>query len=281
MRECTVVAEIGGTHLGDMSRAKMLISLAHLSGADYVKFQKRNPEECVPRELWDKPHPNAAYAYGNTYLEHRKNLELTLEQHRELKQFAESLGCKYGCSVFDLTSAEEIISLEPDYIKIPSCCNLNFKLMDRVFATCTDVHISLGMLEPEEASEVEKYIISKGSRRRLVYHCTSEYPCSFDRLYLKEITRYKETFGPFVRIGFSNHGKGIATDIAAYVLGAEWIERHFVDDRTLRHTDASASLEPQGLYKLTRDLKAVHKSMCQKSRMSEEEWEQRRRLRND
>lgn len=283
MKPCKVTAEIGAVHLGNMDRAKELIRLAKMAEADYVKFQKRNPIECVPKALLDAPHPNEMFSYGNTYLEHRKNLELSVEQHEELQDYCYDVGIGYSISVFDMTSAREVAEhLEgARFVKVPSACNHNRELMDFLFDnTNFDVHISLGMASKSEIEDLIAYINKKGvpTDRFLLYHCTSEYPCPFERLYLEEISNIKSML-PHVRVGYSNHGKGIATDIAAYTLGAEWIERHFVDDRMLRHTDASASLEPQGLHKLCRDLKAVHKAIQCKEEVSPGEIEQRKKLR--
>ena len=135
-----VAAEIGAVHLGSIDGAKMLIDLAKLCNADYVKFQKRNPEESVPPDLKHKPHPNKIFAYGNTYLEHRKALELSAKQHHELKNYSDSIGIKYACSVWDFTSARELIEIDPAYIKIPSACNNNQQL---VFLYMLDPFIQL------------------------------------------------------------------------------------------------------------------------------------------
>lgn len=281
MRPCTVVAELGCVHIGSMDRAKELIRLAKMSGADCVKFQKRNPIECVPQELKDKPHPNQIFAYGKTYLEHRQNLELTIEQQKELQIYCSEIGIGYAISVFDATSAKEVVDhLNPMFVKVPSSCNLNQKILNILFDTSNfDIHISLGMSEQWEIMRLIHYLHSKKSPERwMVYHCTSEYPCPFEHLYLAEIPALKHIL-PGIRIGFSNHGKGIAADIAAYVLGASWIERHFIDDRTFRHTDASSSLEPQGLYRLCRDLKAVCTSMGHKTGLSDAELKERAKLR--
>ena len=107
--EPTLIAEVGCTHIGNMDRARKLILLAKNSGADVVKFQKRNPKESVPSELCDKPHPNEFYSYGKTYLEHREKLEFTQSQHAELKAYCKEVGIEYFCSVWDETSAREII----------------------------------------------------------------------------------------------------------------------------------------------------------------------------
>lgn len=277
---CKVVAEIGCVHAGCVDRAKKLIRLAKLAGADYVKFQKRNPIESVPKKWHDRPHPNVMFSYGKTYLEHRLALELNLKQHSELKQYCDEVGIGYSSSVWDATSAREIVSLKPDYIKLPSALNNDYALMQLLLDEFDgDLHLSTGMATEEELKALNDFLATPFSvRSRIVlYHCTSEYPCPFEHLYLQEI----KSLGwyPVKEVGFSNHGYGIAADIVAYTLGATWIERHFVDDRTFRHTDASASLEPDGLRRLCRDLKAVRKASTAKKSMSEEEKKQRDKLR--
>ncbi len=280
MRQCKVVAEIGCCHAGSMARAKSLIRLARLAGADYVKLQKRNPIESVPKEWHDRPHPNKIFAYGETYLEHRLALELDIDQHKELKEFCELAGIGYACSVWDLTSAREIIGLSPDFIKIPSAFNSNFVLIQKILDEFNgDIHISLGMSTEEEREGLDEFLSLPFTLRNriVIYHCTSEYPCPFEHLYLLEIENLKDF--PAKSLGFSNHGYGIAADIVAYTLGVTWIERHFIDDRTFRHTDASASLEPDGLRRLCRDLKAISSSLAYKGGLSDEELEQREKLR--
>lgn len=272
-----VIAEIGCVHGGSMERAKELIKLAKFCNADVAKFQKRNPKESTPESLWDKPHENARFAFGKTYLEHRINLELSQAQHAQLKQFCEDLGIIYATSVWDLTSAKEIIELKPQLIKIPSACNMNWALLDYIGKNYTgEIHISLGMTSREERKMIRDYMVPFLDRV-IAYHCTSGYPVPFEQLYLKDIADLKHSYE---KVGFSNHGYGIASDIAAYTLGAEYIERHFVDDRTYPHTDAAASLEPDGLRRLTRDLKAVHAAMGKKPDwLTEIERVQRAKLR--
>jgi len=276
---CHVVAEIGCTHVGSVERAKELITLAHLCGADCVKLQKRNPDECVPEYLKHQPHPNQMFSYGATYLEHRRALELEKSDHKRLLDYAHHIGIQFGCSVWDITSAQEMIDISVDFIKIPSPCNTNMELLNYVFDHYLGpIHISTGMTEFHEFSELKQFLLGK-IQEIVVYHCTSEYPCPFEHLYLKEIEKLRNFAD--VQVGFSNHGYGIAADIAAYVLGAEWIERHFIDDRTFRHTDASASLEPEGLRKLCRDLRAVQKAMQYKTGITKEELRQRKKLRKE
>jgi sialic acid synthase len=263
MQPCHITAELSTVHLGQLDRAKQLIKMVHECGADYAKFQKRNPEESTPKEMWYKPHPNQRFAYGDTYLAHRKALEFTIEQHAELKKYCEEIGIGYSCSVWDLTSAKEIISLNPDYIKIGSPSNQNFEMISYISKHFQGgLHVSLGMVSIAERDEILQFIVQNvvDLGRVVVYHCTSEYPCPFERLYLKEIETLKRVTSG-MEIGFSNHGYGIAIDLVAYLLGATWIERHFVDDRTLSHSDASSALEFSGLRLLCRNMQAVKVSL--------------------
>jgi len=278
--EVKVIAEIGAVHLGSLDRAKQLANLAKLCEADYLKTQKRNPKESTPKHLWDSPHPNQIFAYGKTYLEHRLNLELSIDQHVDLKNYCNNIGIKYSSSVWDITSAYEIISLNTDFIKIPSACNQYFELMKVLKNEYKgDVHISLGMTTQDDRLEIMNFW-SSCPQRVVFYHCTSAYPCPFDKLYLLEIKNLKNSLESHgFRIGFSNHGYGIAADIAAMILGAEWIERHFVDDRTIKHTDAAASLESDGLRKLSRDLKNVRRALLLRPmKLDDLEEEQKKKL---
>jgi sialic acid synthase len=276
-----LIAEIGCSHVGSMDRAKMLIKLAHDSGANVAKFQKRNPKESTPKHLWNKPHPNQRFAYGSTYLEHRVKLELSLAQHAELKKYCEEIGIIYATSVWDITSAQEIATLKPLMVKIPSAQNDKTDLLDCIYENYTGmVHISTGMTTLDERTNL---ILKAKDRdpnleRTIIYHCTSAYPCPFENLYLHEISWLREVCP---NIGFSNHGYGIAADIAALALGARYFERHFIDDRIFPHTDAAASLEPGGMQKLSRDLQHICSALEVKPReLCSLEAEQRDKLRS-
>ena len=115
---CKVVAEIGCNHMGSMEIAKELMKLAKECGSTYAKFQKRCPKELLTPAQYAAPHPNPRNSYGDTYGAHREFLELTVDQHRELKVHCDEIGLGYSCSVWDITSAKEIVSLNPDLIKV-------------------------------------------------------------------------------------------------------------------------------------------------------------------
>jgi sialic acid synthase len=265
-----VVAEIGCNHKGDMKIAREMIGIAAtFARCDYVKFQKRSNRELLTPEEYAAPHPNPINAYGSTYGEHREFLEFDLDQHRQLRQWCDEFGVGYACSTWDLTSAKEIASLAPDYIKIPSACNLNYEMLDYLATEYAgDIHISLGMTTPSEADDIFRLLQDRRvAGRAVLYACTSGYPVSFDELCLLEIDEIEKRYGGQIRaVGFSGHHLGIAADIAAYTLGASWIERHFSLDRTWKGTDHAASLEPDGLRRLVRDLRAVERALTRKEK---------------
>lgn len=263
-----IIAEIGCNHKGDMNIAKeMIITAALFCKVDVVKFQKRTNKELLSEEEFNAPHPNPANSYGATYGAHREFLEFNLEQHRQLKKWCEAQGLIYSTSVWDLTSAKEIVTLNPVLIKIPSACNLNKKMLEFLCDNYNgEIHLSFGMTSHEEEEKIVSFFESKGKSKNLViYSCTSGYPVPFEDICLLEITRLKNAFEKRVKaIGFSGHHLGIAVDVAAVSLGAEWIERHYTLDRTWKGTDHAASLEPDGLRKLTRDCRAVSKALTYK-----------------
>ena len=267
-QEPVLVAEIGCNHMGSMDVARELIDLAKLCGVRHVKFQKRTVRELLHLPQYRQPHPEPRHAYGDTYGAHRQFLELDQDQHAELQAHCVAGGMHWSTSVWDVTAAREMIELQPSWLKVPSACNHNLELLevlrDRYGGA---VHVSLGMTtRTEERAVVELFEAAGAARKRLVlYACTSGYPVPFPDVCLLEISRLYDLYGDRVAaIGFSGHHLGIAIDVAAYTLGARWLERHFTKDRTWKGTDHAASLEPTGLAKLQRDLGAAHKSLTWK-----------------
>lgn len=260
-----VIAEAGCNHKGEMEIAKELIRVAAtVCGADAIKFQKRCNKELLTEEQYNAPHPNPANSYGATYGEHREYLEFTAEQHAQLKKWCEEYGITYSTSVWDLTSAKEIAALEPEFIKIPSACNNHFEMLEWLCDNYKgEIQLSLGMTTHQEEDEIVELFERKGRAKDLVlFSCTSGYPVPFEDICLLEITRIREKFANRVKkIGFSGHHLGIAADIAALALGAEVFERHYTLDRTWKGTDHAASLEPDGVRRLVRDLNNVYKAL--------------------
>ena len=265
-----LIAEIGCNHKGDINIAKEMIKTAAIyCKADAVKFQKRCNHELLTPEQYAMPHPNPINAYGKTYGEHREFLEFRVDQHRELKEYCEQMEITYSTSVWDLTSAKEIVELSPSFIKIPSACNNHYRMLEWICDNYGgEIHVSLGMTTRGEEEELIKLFEDRGRAGDLViYICTSGYPVPFKDVCLLEISRIKDTYGGRVkRIGFSGHHLGIAVDVAAYTLGASVIERHYTLDRTWKGTDHAASLEPEGIRKLKRDLMAAYDALHYKEK---------------
>ena len=270
MKAPLIIAEIGCNHKGDMSIAyEMIKTAATYCNADIVKFQKRCNTELLSPEEYNAPHPNPANSYGETYGLHREYLEFTLEQHRQLLEWCNEFGIEYSTSVWDVTSAREITSLNPRLIKVPSACNLNKELLEYLCDNFKgEIHLSFGMTTHDEEEQIVSFFESKGRNKDLViYNCTSGYPVPFEDICLLEINRLKKLYSHRVKaIGFSGHHLGIAVDSAAVALGAQYIERHYTLDRTWKGTDHAASLEPDGVRKLARDCRAVAKALTFKEK---------------
>lgn len=268
-----IVAEIGGNHRGQFQTAVRMIEIVagycrehfQLDGSRphvVVKFQKRTPS-AYPDDF-KRPHPNPANAYGPTYGEHRSALEFNAGEHGALRNVCEGEGVGYASSVWDWKAAEDICRVGGEWIKIPSARNQDFVLIEKVLGDWEgEVHISLGMATRGEQSRLVDLLVKLGASKRVVlYACTSAYPVAAQDVRLGEIERLQAEFGPMVKsIGFSGHHEGIAIDMAAAAMGVSHIERHFTLNRTWKGTDHAASLEPDGLRKLIRDVGAVTKAL--------------------
>lgn len=269
MKPPIIVAEVGGNHRGQIQTAFRMIEIVagycrehfQLDGRRpdvVVKFQKRTPR-AYPDDF-TRPHPNPAHAYGETYGAHREALEFDVRQHKALRTVCENEGVGYACSVWDWQAAEDVCAVGGEWVKIPSARNTDFVLIEKVLREWRgDVHISLGMATVAEQRRLVDHLVKLGESKRVVlYACTSGYPVDFSDVRLGEIERLRAEFGPMVKsIGFSGHHHGIAVDMAAASMGVSHIERHFTLNRTWRGTDHAASLEPDGLRKLIRDVGAV------------------------
>ncbi len=280
-----IIAEIGCNHMGDMKIAKELIDLAKEAGAKYVKFQKRNNKELLTKEQYNAPHPVPANSYGDTYGEHREFLEFNVVQNKELKEYCDSIGVTFSTSVWDVTSAKEMITFEPEFLKVPSACNNNFDML-RVLRDefKGQVQLSIGMTTKDEVEEIISFfeVNNQAKSRLLIYSCTSGYPVPAEDVALLEINWLYENYGDRVNeIGFSGHHLGVNIDVAAYTLGARWIERHFTKDKSWKGTDHGASLEPNELKSLVIVLNEVHKALHYKdSEILSIEQVQRDKLKN-
>ena len=250
-----VVAEIGCNHQGDIDIAKQLINKAALAGVWAVKSQKRTISEYLTPEQYNRPYigPNS---FGKTYGEHREALELSQVQHAELLKYAHKHNLEYFVSVWDLTALKQMIEIGVKYIKIPSALLTYDELLIEASKSELPIFLSTGM---STSKEIDHAVELLRDTDLTLFHTTSCYPCKFEDVYLYNIVELQTKYDR--PVGFSGHHLGIAIDIAAAALGVKVIERHFTLDRTMKGTDHAASLEPNGLYKLVRNLKALEQSL--------------------
>lgn len=274
-----IIAEIGCNHKGEMDIAKELIRVAaQVCGAHVAKFQKRHNRELLTETEYNTPHPVPENAYGDTYGAHREFLEMDVDQHKDLLACCNEHGIAYSTSVWDLTSAKEMTTLNPPMLKIPSATNQHYDLQGYLCENYEgEIHVSTGMSTGNEIANLVGFYEERGRAGDLVvYSCTSGYPVAFEDLALFEIKTLMERYGDRVKsIGFSGHHLGIAADVAALALGRSMeaegkgrfshIERHFTLDRTWKGTDHAASLEPDGMRRLCRDVANVDKALSPKA----------------
>lgn len=250
------IAEIGINHNGDMDTARKLIDAAHEAGADAVKFQKRTTTEILTREGREKPY-TSPHAYAPTYGAHRDKLELSFDQHKELKEYAESKGVQFFASVWDHVSADDMERLGVDGYKIPSADLTNLPLLTHVAKKGKPVLISTGMNTPEEIDDAVRAILPHNNRL-VIFHCLSLYPAPEDKLDMRYMDVLAAHYAP-LPYGYSGHESDILPTLVAVSRGAQIIERHFTLDKTMKGSDHAASLEPKELTELIRMIRRIEK----------------------
>ena len=182
-RPCKTIAEIGCNHKGDINIAKELIKLAKDCGADIAKFQKRTPKELLTEEQYNTPHPNPINSYGDTYGQHREFLEFSKDQHEELMNYCNSIEIEYSTSVWDVTSAKEIVELNPNLIKVPSASNTHYEMLEVLRDGYKgDVHVSFGMTTKDEQEKLVNFFVINHSPFRTIRVGISPTSGSFDNI---------------------------------------------------------------------------------------------------
>ncbi|MBN2570215.1 MAG: N-acetylneuraminate synthase family protein [Deltaproteobacteria bacterium] len=256
--ECYVIAEIGHNHQGNLETAKKMFSVAKDCGADAVKLQKRDNHSLYVKDLYDKPYDHEN-SYGATYGEHREALEFGWDEYQELKQHAREIGITMFATAFDFSSADFLAKLDVPAFKIASGDLKNIPLLTCIAKFKKPMIVSTGGGTMEDVQRAYDAIMPI-NQQLCVLQCTSGYPAAFEELNLGVITTYRHRF-PNIIIGLSSHDNGIAMPVAAYMLGARVIEKHFTLNHTWKGTDHAFSLEPIGLRKMIRDLRRVRVAM--------------------
>lgn len=251
---CYVIAEIGHNHQGDVEQAKKLILAAKNSGANAVKLQKRSNRDLFTAAYYNRPY-NSENSFGQTYGEHREFLEFERNDYIELQYYSRQLGITFFATAFDFQSAELLASLDVPMYKIASGDLTNIPLIKYVASFGKPILLSTGGGTIDDVDRAVECLSELGVEFCMM-QCTAGYPPAWEELNLSVIRTFLERY-PDVVIGFSSHDNGIAMAVAAYVLGARVIEKHFTLNRTLKGTDHAFSLEPQGLAKMIRDLRRL------------------------
>ena len=253
-----VIAEIGHNHQGDLETAKKMFRVAKESGADAVKLQKRDNRKLYTAAAYVKPYDNRN-SYGATYGEHREALEFGWVEYRELFDYARELGITMFSTAFDFASADFLAQFDPPAFKIASGDVKNIPLLTYIAGFQKPMVLSTGGAAMEDVNRAYDAVMPINDQLTIL-QCTASYPADFNELNLQVIPTFRERF-PNTVIGLSSHDNGIAMAVAAYMLGARVIEKHFTLNHTLKGTDHAFSLEPNGLRKMVRDLHRCRQAM--------------------
>ena len=252
-----IIAEIGTNHMGQPEIAHQLIDTAALCNVDAVKFQKRNVDRILTHEGLNAPY-TGPHSFGPTYGEHRRVLEFSLEVFQDLKRHAEKKGLVFLASGWDEESVDLLDDLAVPAFKVASGDLTNHPLLEHTVRKGKPVVLSTGMSTLEEVDE-SVAVLRRFDVPFALLQCTSTYPCQFNEINLRVMQTFRERYDCVV--GYSGHELGIAIPPVAVALGARIIERHFTMDRTWKGNDQAASLEPQGLRKMVRDIRKVEEAM--------------------
>lgn len=248
-----IIAEIGQNHNGDVKIAKKLIDIAVNCGADAVKFQKRDIPSELTKEAFDKPYDNPN-SFGKTYGEHRLFLELSEEQHLEIKEYANAVGMVYFCTPCDIPSVELLERIGCPFYKVASRDLTNIPLLKKLGSTGKPIIISTGMADLEDIDDAFD-ALKRGPESVIIMQCTSEYPCHLENVNLKAMETLRKNYKCIV--GLSDHTSGVIVSAAASVMGASVIEKHITLDRTMKGTDQPGSLEYSGLRKMIEYIRGI------------------------
>ena len=257
MKKTYIIAEIGINHQGDINIAKKLIDIAAAAGCDAVKFQKRNPDICVPEE--QKSKPRSWQGENMTYLEYKYKIEFGKKEYDEIDRYCKQQNIAWSASPWDLDSLEFLMQYDLPFIKLPSAMLTNDELLKACKETNKKVIISTGMSTLEEIEHAVD--ILDGHERKHLYavlHCNSTYPAPLNELNLSAIQTLKNKFQ--CEVGYSGHELTLGTTVSSVLLGATILERHITLDRNMEGSDHSGSVTPHGLFKLVSGVRELEEA---------------------
>ena len=249
--DCYVIAEIGHNHQGDLETCKKMFLEAHNCGCNAVKLQKRDNKTLFTAEGYNRLYDNRN-SYGATYGEHREFLEFGRDEYRELQEYAREIGVTFFATAFDFPSADFLAELDMPAFKLASGDIKSTPLLAYIAQMGKPMIISTGAALMEDVQRAYDTIMPINPQL-CIMQCTAGYPAEFEELDLGVVATYTEKF-PEIVAGYSGHDNGISMPLAAYILGARVIEKHFTLNHTWKGTDHAFSLEPIGMRKMVRDL---------------------------
>jgi sialic acid synthase SpsE len=250
-----VIGEIGLNHNGDVDIAKKLIDVAADAGAQAVKFQKRTPEISTPEHMKNTPRSTP---WGDmTYLEYRYRVEFDRDQYIEIGDYATMRGLDWFASPWDEPSVDFLEDLNTVAYKIASASVTDLGMLAKIAATGKPVILSTGM---STMDQIDTAVETLGTERLVILHATSTYPLPPEEANLRMIRTLTDRYAG-IPVGYSGHEPGLQISLAAAALGAQAIERHITLDRTMWGSDHAASLEPQGLNHLVRDVRIIETAL--------------------
>lgn len=269
-----IIAELGINHNGSLEIAKKMVDGAVFAGCDAVKFQKRTPELCVPRDQWDIERDTP---WGRMkYIDYRHKVEFNQEGFSELVDYCRQKRISWFASCWDENAFDFIREFDPPVYKIASPCLTDHELLELHRDLNKPVILSTGMSTMDEISEAVKIL---GLKNLMIAHSTSSYPCKNSELNLKMITTLMDKY-PLTPVGYSGHETGLAPTWAAVALGASFVERHITLDRAMWGTDQAASVEILGMMRLVSNIRDIEASLGDGiKRVYESEMSARKKLR--
>lgn len=250
-----VIAEIGINHNGSVEIAKKIIAGAKHAGCDAVKFQKRTPEICTPKDQWNIERDTP---WGRmTYIDYRHKVEFSYEEYSEIDKYCKEIGMVWFASCWDEPSVDFIEQFNPPIYKTASAVLTDFSLLKKHKALNKPIMMSSGMSTMEQIDEAVSLL---DRNNLLIAHATSAYPCKNEELNLKMIETLKSKYSG-IPIGYSGHEVGLAPTWAAVALGACFVERHITLDRSMWGTDQAASVEIGGMERLVSSIRDIEAAL--------------------
>ena len=250
-----ITGEIGINHNGDVAKAIALVDEAADAGCDAVKFQKRTPEICTPRDQWEIERDTP---WGRmSYIDYRHRVEFDIEAYAAIDEHARRRGIAWFASPWDIQSVDFLEAFDVPAHKVASACLTDDDLLRRLRGTGRTIILSTGMSTMRQIRHAVEVL---GSENIILCHATSTYPAPAAELNLKMINTLQAEF-PNVPIGYSGHETGLQTTLAAVAMGAVFVERHITLDRSMWGSDQAASIEPQGFTRLVRDVRVITEAM--------------------